>query len=190
MQKPTDEALFDHSIEIDEEEDFEDDERDNEINICCICLLPLTKESLPVTLSCKHIGHYNCFMGIRNHLCPLCRAPIPKELSKKAEIEADLAELTEDTKWLYKAKSKDAWWYFESGIAKQLEEGYQIYKNDRNKKTVDIIIRGYEYTVDFSTMKQSSSIGNSRDIKRLKKNDSRIDILGVGGMTIKENNKD
>lgn len=184
MRKAPDEILFKTKTQI-SDEDLDDEEIDDidDIDICPICRDPLTKEKLTINLPCKHSCHYNCVMGVRNHTCPICRHPIPKSLSRKAILEGNLSDFVKESKWLYKAKTQNKWWYFEEDIGKELEEEYQKYTKDKTHHEIKIVIRGYQYTINFNTMTQSSEIGNTRDIKR-KTSDDNLEILGVGGITV------
>lgn len=159
-------------------------EEKSTINKCCVCLSNITLSSLPIELPCKHIGHYNCFMGIKNHLCPICRREIPKLLATKAELNANNEDLYKNLRWLYSGKLSNSWWYFEELLNNEIEEAYQIYLKDKNKNITKILIRGYDYTIDFITMKQKSGIGKLREIKRLEE-PGKLNILGIGGLTIK-----
>ena len=38
---------------------------------CCVCLTKYNKENTLILFNCGHIGHYNCFLKLKN--CPLCR---------------------------------------------------------------------------------------------------------------------
>ena len=109
MDKPLDEALFEEILE---------EEKKDEENICYICMDVL---DLPYKLPCKHEGHYNCLMGVQNRLCPLCRAPIPREITKKAEIDIDVLKDVDKLLWMYKARSGRGWWFFEANISKDIE---------------------------------------------------------------------
>lgn len=177
MQKPIDETLFEQIVNEEEDEDEEE--------VCPICL---EVPELPFSLPCGHKGHYNCFMGIQNSSCPLCRASIPKELYRKAEIDKDIFKETEKLLWLYKTRSGAGWWFFDADIAKEIEDSYQLYLKDKEKKQINYIVRGKIYTIDFTSMIQTSPQGAKRDVYRRSADNDRRDfmILGVGGLTSKK----
>jgi len=159
---------------------------------CVICLDPMIPSSIPITLPCKHRGHYNCLMGVVNKLCPLCRHPIPKHLYKKVEIDYD--PLQGHERWLWGSRDGATWYYYLAEHDKLLEEGYQTYllacsrdpQETRKNNEVKLLVRGSTYTINFVTMEQRAPSGVVRRVKRLRQYEEPEGIRGFAGAVPKE----
>src|ERR1019366_6043935 len=129
MQKPSvsDGSVVDiyRSPEVSQEEV-------EEVEKCCICLELLSKNSIPITLPCKHRGHHNCLMGVTNKLCPLCRSPIPDTMRKDVVVEEDPLEGKEPPLWEYESRDGTGWWQYLPSHSDTIEEVYQAQYRNRN----------------------------------------------------------
>lgn len=180
--------LYSSPSNSDEEDNTANDTPSKEDD-CCICLQPLDKPSIPITLPCKHSGHYNCLMGVRNGLCPLCRSPIPKNLAKKVEIDYDPQEGQNMPLWLYGSRDNTTWWYFQAEHSEIMEAGYQKYEESNHNPQhteIQLLIRGQLYVINFSRMKQKSPNGVERTIKRRKPHEEPEGIRGIAGAVPKD----
>jgi hypothetical protein len=140
---------------------------------CCICTCPLVPSSIPIVLPCTHSGHYNCLMGVVNGLCPLCRAPIPRELKRRVYIAEDPYRGREPPLWIYASRDNRTWWYFDVDVADEIEAACEA-----RLPSLKVSIRGQLYTVDLRRMVQVSPDGATRAIRR---RDPHRDPEGIKG---------
>jgi hypothetical protein len=52
--------------------------KDNEVEVCSICLELFEKDCIVKQLPCHHCLHRECFAKLLRHECPLCRKPFAK----------------------------------------------------------------------------------------------------------------
>ena len=145
----------------------------------------------PVKLSCNHIFCFMCIKGwvARDPRCAMCREPIPAEyvedpLLVKVTQEKSVTEENpehDEWVWFYEGRS-GGWWRFEERISADIEKAFT--KNPK-PESILVFIAGFQYTIDFSTMKQyrQQYPNRTRGIKREKlSNMSEEEIRGVSGI--------
>jgi hypothetical protein len=144
-------------------------------------------------------------MGIQNGLCPVCRAPIPRELKKGFTLEKDPFEGGEPPLWQYESREAGRWWDFLPARSEEIEVAYQAMiatmaqrlasvagASSRGHRgphsssspapilqTVSILVRGKPYIVDLGAMTQRAPDGSTRRVKR---RDPKRDPEGVKGV--------
>ncbi|MFH4974067.1 hypothetical protein AB6A40_000776 [Gnathostoma spinigerum] len=180
-------------------------EEDTTSEQCPICFCEFSvKTTLP---SCQHSFCFLCIKGValRHGTCPICRTCIPRRLfrnpclqrstgtvepnhSRKLRLRCYISSPDQAKKrkecdaphWFYRA-STSGWWQYEKRHESEIEEAYQ-----RNDCSIDLVISGYLYCIDFITMSQyrkntnecTNTNANVRAIKRL---DVGADVSSLGG---------
>lgn len=151
---------------------------------CAICMQPFVQ---PVQLPCSHTFCFLCAKGIalQGQPCALCRADIPVDLltkpdqfqakhrlsSQQAVGDADPERFV----WYYQGHK--GWWQYDERTAVEIEEAFS-----KKEKTVDILIAGAIYVIDFESMVQYQRNTNSRK-RKIKRDSVTAQKKGVAGMT-------
>jgi hypothetical protein len=156
---------------------------------CVICMDPLTPNTIPVALPCKHVAHHNCLLGVRNKLCPICRAPIPADLFHHVVISDDPFEGKEPPLWMYASRDGVTWWYYLPAHSEELEAEYQHVRALRRpppSAEVVLTVQGKHYAVDVVKFQQRSPDGATRRVKRRERTQEPEGIRGVAGAVPKQ----
>lgn len=148
---------------------------------CAICLQPCLQ---PVKLPCSHTFCFLCVKGIalQRRPCALCRTDIPPDfLTKPGMFQAISSKVTggnvdsERQVWYYQGHK--GWWQYDERTSADIEEAYS-----KKEKSVDILIAGSIYVIDFENMIQFQRFTNSRK-RKIKRDSVAAEKKGVAGMT-------
>lgn len=151
---------------------------------CAICLQPFVQ---PIQLPCSHTFCFLCAKGIalQGQPCALCRADIPVDLlTKPSKFQAKSSPALNDDSnadkhvWYYQGHK--GWWQYDERTSAEIEEAY-----DRKDKSVDILIAGAIYIIDFEAMVQYQRNANSRK-RKIKRDTISALKKGVAGMALNE----
>jgi Ring finger domain/WWE domain len=156
---------------------------------CVICTDPMLANTIPVRLPCGHSAHRNCLLGVRNKLCPLCRAPIPVELFHHVEVEDDPFEGGEPPLWMYASRDGVTWWYYLPAHSELLEAEYQRVRALRRRPPsaeVVLTVQGKHYAVDVVGFEQRAPDGATHKVKRRERTQEPEGIRGVAGAVPKQ----
>lgn len=157
-------SASDEAIEV--ESSFNSDE-------CPVCL---QQYLLTVQFPCQHKFCFLCAKGfaMKSGQCALCREPIPADFIKDPtnyvnsnQIENCNGEQPLEYGWFY--SGKDGWWQYDIRTTQELEKAYTSKVTEPgDSHSVDLLIAGSMYTIDFRTWKQYQCNGSSRlrDVRR------------------------
>ena len=151
---------------------------------CAVCL---EKPEPPYSLPCEHTFCYLCLKqaaetGGMN--CPLCRAIIPQYVLEEAKISDEVFVLEDKAgSWMYSGRTS-GWWFYTPEIDSKLEVSWQAYQNGC-VSSVNVVILGRTYTIDFATMEQRCLFnGTVRKIKRSEDVDEGEIVKGLAGLRV------
>lgn len=151
---------------------------------CAICLQPFVQ---PIQLPCSHTFCFLCAKGIalQRQPCALCRTVIPLDFLTKpgqfksthhSKASADASEEPDSYVWYYQGHK--GWWQYDVRTSAEIEEAF-----NRKEKSIDILIAGAIYIIDFEAMVQYQRNMNSRK-RKIKRDTIAAQKKGVAGMTV------
>ena len=168
---------------------------------CAVCLQNCVH---PIKLACEHIFCFLCAKGVasQNKTCPMCRQDISLslidqpnliQLDQETSCNEEPSNSTHDKySWFYEGRK--GWWEYEERTVTELEEAYQLAKNDTNgldnggksdHSMSQFLIAGHLYIIDFKQMIKFRKDDPSRKRKiRRDRKDEISDCKGVAGLRI------
>ncbi|CAK8675956.1 unnamed protein product [Clavelina lepadiformis] len=147
---------------------------------CAICLQQCMQ---PVQLPCSHVFCFLCAKGtaMQSHKCALCRATIPNDfISKPSHFAKEVGITTEnDTSepryvWFY--QGYNGWWQYDDRTCIEIEDAYL-----NKEQSVDVLIAGSVYIIDFQNEVQYQRNRNSRK-RKIKRDLATAEKKGVAGL--------
>jgi len=145
---------------------------------CAICLQPYVH---PAQLPCGHIFCFLCIKGIANQSkrCAMCRQEIPRDFLEHPNLLKHHTLESRDMfegcyQWFY--EGRNGWWKYDERTSKELETAYKS-----GERTVELLIAGFLYIMDFETMLQLRRNDPSRR-RRIKRDLATIETKGVAGL--------
>ena len=152
-----------------------------EIFECAICLQTCVH---PVRLPCSHIFCFLCIKGvaIQSKRCALCRQDIPVEFCSDPALlrkEDLLKELVFEGGYQWYYQGMNGWWQYDERTSTEIEEHYKL-----GEKTLEMLIAGFLYIIDFDNMLQYRRNDPTRR-RKIKRDLITIpDRKGVAGLKI------
>jgi len=154
-----------------------------------LCLVCLDEPIHPVVLSCNHQYCYLCAKGLiegGNSLCSMCRRPIPRDFLKGHTLKSEGGASTKKSasndvpsaSWYYQAGNGRDWWQFEERNSQDLESWF---KEVGRSGSVDMLICGQIYVMDFRDMTQRRKNGSGR-IRRIRREADEEKDTANGGV--------
>ncbi|KAK3854621.1 hypothetical protein Pcinc_038913 [Petrolisthes cinctipes] len=148
---------------------------------CAVCLQKCVH---PVRLPCSHIFCFLCVKGVANQSkrCAMCRQEIPADFldhpTLLSAIEAEKEEvLPGGYQWFY--EGRNGWWRYDQRTNTEIEEAYS-----QGMTSVTLLIAGYNYDIDLSTMRQTRS-GCPGLRRRIKRDGANVAAKGTAGISSK-----
>lgn len=146
---------------------------------CAVCLQPCVH---PAQLPCGHIFCYLCVKGFanQNKRCAMCRQEIPRDFVEQPHLlqRPEPLEPSEGFdggyQWFY--EGRNGWWQYDERTSKELENSYK-----KGEKSVELLIAGFLYIVDFESMLQMRRNDPSRR-RQVKRDFATIVKKGVAGI--------
>ncbi|CAH1129835.1 unnamed protein product [Ceutorhynchus assimilis] len=144
---------------------------------CPVCLQPYVH---PAQLPCGHIFCYLCVKGFANQSkrCAMCRQEIPRDFFEQPHLLQPVETVEENFdggyQWFY--EGRNGWWQYDERTSKELENSYK-----NGDKSVELLIAGFLYIVDFENMLQLRRNDPSRR-RQIKRDVSTISKKGVAGI--------
>ncbi|XP_014219824.1 E3 ubiquitin-protein ligase RNF146-A-like isoform X2 [Copidosoma floridanum] len=157
---------------------------------CAVCLQNCIH---PARLPCNHVFCYLCIKGVANQSkrCPMCRQEIPAgflehpqllevSLSDKREVTVIDTEQTpqEEYQWFY--EGNNGWWQYDPRTNAELETAYK-----QGKQTCELLIAGFLYIADFTSMFQIRRNNHSRR-RRIKRDLCSAPKKGIAGLRLND----
>ncbi|KAL1283092.1 E3 ubiquitin-protein ligase [Trichinella pseudospiralis] len=159
----------------------------NEDNACCICYedVPL----YPVVLPCQHSYCFLCLKGTaltNGFLCPLCRRQFSADYFLKPKLlhnlhshnEDDLSHLSGQSEWSWFYEGRNGWWRYDERSNEFIELAYQ-----QNRQSVEIVIAGNCYVIDFVKLQQSQKSRPYRK-RKIKRDYACSTSKGIAGLLL------
>ena len=148
---------------------------------CAICLQTCVH---PVQLPCSHIFCFLCIKGvaIQSKRCALCRQDIPVEfcndptLLRKEDLLREVS-FEDGYQWYY--QGMNGWWQYDERASTEIEENYK-----KSVKTLEMLIAGFLYIIDFENMLQYRRNDPTRRRKIKRDLLSIPDKKGVAGLKV------
>lgn len=148
---------------------------------CAICLQTCVH---PVQLPCSHIFCFLCIKGvaIQSKRCALCRQDIPVEfcndptLLRKEDLLREVS-FEDGYQWYY--QGMNGWWQYDERASTEIEENYK-----KGVKTLEMLIAGFLYIIDFENMLQYRRNDPTRRRKIKRDLVSIPDKKGVAGLKV------
>ncbi|XP_014238853.1 E3 ubiquitin-protein ligase rnf146-like isoform X1 [Trichogramma pretiosum] len=160
---------------------------------CAVCLQPCI---YPARLPCSHIFCFLCVKGVANQSkrCPMCRHEIPPDYLEHPQL-IDLDETIqketinttstsdnhshEEYQWFY--EGRNGWWQYDERTSIELETAFK-----KEEATCELLIAGFLYVADFTTMLQYRRNDNSRK-RKIKRDLYNAPKKGVAGLRLNHN---
>nr|CAB3265632.1 E3 ubiquitin-protein ligase rnf146 [Phallusia mammillata] len=147
---------------------------------CAICLQPCMQ---PVQLPCSHIFCFLCAKGtaLQSRKCALCRGAIPDDfISKpflfKKDATGKSAGNSEDPRYVWYYQGYNGWWQYDDRTCLEIEAAYA-----NKEKSVDVLIAGSVYVIDFENEVQYQRHRSSRK-RKIKRDLVSMPKKGVAGL--------
>ncbi|XP_076263368.1 E3 ubiquitin-protein ligase rnf146-like [Rhynchophorus ferrugineus] len=146
---------------------------------CAVCLQPCIH---PAQLPCGHIFCFLCVKGFANQSkrCAMCRKEIPVDFIEQPQLveqiqNTDASEGYDGIyQWFY--EGRNGWWQYDERTSRELENSYK-----KGEKSVELLIAGFLYVIDFENMLQLRRNDPSRR-RRIKRDFSTIPKKGIAGI--------
>ncbi|XP_002126121.2 E3 ubiquitin-protein ligase rnf146 [Ciona intestinalis] len=153
---------------------------------CAICLQPCMQ---PVELPCSHVFCFLCAKGtaLQSRRCALCRSEIPTSfISKpskftKADPTDTPSSSTTDPIYVWFYQGYNGWWQYDERTCAEIEAAYLT-----EVKSVDLMIAGSVYVIDFENKIQFQRNRNSRK-RKIKRDIVSALKKGVAGLSYEGN---
>ncbi|XP_066257715.1 E3 ubiquitin-protein ligase RNF146-like [Euwallacea similis] len=148
-----------------------------ELSECAVCLQTCVH---PAKLPCGHIFCYLCVKGFanQNKRCAMCRQEIPRDFVDQPQLLEPAIEASETFdggyQWFY--EGCNGWWQYDERTSKELENSYK-----NGEKSIELLIAGFLYIVDFESMLQLRRNDPSRR-RQVKRDVSTISKKGIAGI--------
>lgn len=150
---------------------------------CAICLQPFIQ---PVQLPCSHTFCFLCAKGIalQRRPCALCRSVIPQSflsspglfLADESKLKVEKSSADSDRHvWYYQGNR--GWWQYDDRTSREIEDAYS-----KREKSVDILITGTIYVIDFENMIQYQRNNMNSRKRKIKRDQVSAEKKGVAGM--------
>ncbi|KRX80651.1 E3 ubiquitin-protein ligase [Trichinella sp. T6] len=163
----------------------------SEDNPCCICYedVPL----YPVVLPCQHSYCFLCIKGTalnNGFLCPLCRRQFSADYFLKPKLlqdlaakqnsnnRGDLSQLSVQSEWSWFYEGRNGWWRYDERSNEFIEFAYQ-----QNRQSVEIVIAGKCYIIDFMKLQQSQKNSPHRK-RKIKRDNTSATSKGIAGLLL------
>ncbi|XP_058808278.1 E3 ubiquitin-protein ligase RNF146-like isoform X2 [Phymastichus coffea] len=160
---------------------------------CAVCLQICIH---PARLPCNHVFCYLCIKGVANQSkrCPMCRQEIPPDFLERPQLveldslqQKETEEVTEevlheDYQWFY--EGRNGWWQYDQRTSAELETAYKD-----GKRSCEVLIAGFLYVADFSSMFQYRRNDHSRK-RRIKRDLYNAPKKGVAGLRLNNTSRE
>jgi len=123
-------------------------ESSSEVSECAVCL----DECLNgVRLECSHVFCYLCAKGSAQQSsstrCPVCRHPISQTYFDRPNLIGAVRLPGAHMDWQY--EGRNGWWLYDCRTSREIQKAF-----DANEASVEVLIAGFVYVIDFSRMIQ------------------------------------
>ncbi|XP_008204443.1 E3 ubiquitin-protein ligase rnf146 isoform X3 [Nasonia vitripennis] len=166
------------------------DEHDAAVSAVPECAVCLQLCIHPARLPCNHVFCYLCVKGVANQSkrCPMCRQEIPADFlerpqlvdmdqaQQKEAVSTETEESHEEYQWFY--EGRNGWWQYDQRTSLELETAYK-----QGKRSCELLIAGFLYIADFSSMFQLRRNDHSRR-RRIKRDLYNVPKKGVAGLRL------
>ncbi|XP_054164846.1 E3 ubiquitin-protein ligase rnf146-like [Oppia nitens] len=126
-------------------------ESPSEVIDCAICLDVCLNG---VRLDCNHIFCYLCVKGSAqqsNNRCPVCRRPIDLDFFENPTLIGSVVwkNVVNDSDLQWQYEGRNGWWLYDERTQTDIEKAFAA-----NQSSVDVLITGFVYVIDFEAMVQ------------------------------------